>query len=179
MQTLRTPSDAKLRRYSGFLAQASLLLAVLIPGSVLFAWIDMPDEMVRRAGLPPGTQSALWQLAFGALIALSPACLLSAALHAARRCFLLFHRGVYLTVEVVCALRAFGGRVAMASLASVIVPPLLSLLLSIGNPPGSRALTFALSSSTLLGLLVGGTLWALAAVMARAVAMADEHAQFV
>lgn len=179
MQNLRAPSDVTLRRYSGFLAYASLLLAVLIPGGVLFAWIDMPEEMVRRAGLPPDTQSAVWQLTSGALIALIPACLLSTALLAARRCFLLFHRGVYLTAEVVFALRAFGGRVAMASFASIVVPPLLSLLLSIGNPPGSRALTFALSSSTLLGLLVGGTLWALAAVMARAVAMADENAQFV
>ena len=179
MQNLGTPSDAVLRRYSGFLAHASLLLTILIPGALLFAWVDAPDEMVRLAGLPPETQSAVWQLVSGALIALVPACLLSTALLAARRCFLLFHRGTYLTAAVVLALRAFGARVVMASLASVMVPPLLSLLLSIGNPPGSRALVFALNSSMLMGLLVGGTLWALAAVMARAVALADEHAQFV
>ena len=179
MQNLGAPSDATLRRYSGLLAHASLLLAVLMPAGVLFAWIDTPDEMVRLLGLSPEAQMASWQLILGALVALVPAGLLSAALLAARRCFLSFRRGAYLTAAVVFALRAFGGRVAMASFVSVIVPPLLSLLLSVGNPPGSRALTFSLSSSTLLGLLIGGTLWALAAVMARAVDLADEHAQFV
>ena len=179
MRPLSVPSDVELRRYSGLLAHASLLLAILLPSGVLFVWVDAPEEMVRRSGLPPETHLAVWQLVLGAFVTLIPVGLLSAALLSARRCFLLFRSGTYLVAAVVFALRAFGGRVGMASCASVLAPPVLSLLLSVGSPPGSRALTFSLSSSTLLGLLVGGTLWALAAVRARAVALAEENAQFV
>jgi hypothetical protein len=174
-----TADDARLRRLSAVLSAASLLLAVLLPLATFWFWFAQPEEVIRRAGLPPSTEPALWQMGLGVVVALLPVLLLSTALLAARRCFRLFRVGAYLTREVVGALRSFGARVAAASLGAILVPPLLSLLLSIGNPPGSRALTFQLSSDTLVGLLVGGTLWALAAVMARAVALADEHAQIV
>jgi len=46
-------------------------------------------------------------------------------------------------------------------------------------PAGPRALSLSLGSNELLTLLFAGMVWQIAAVMARAVALAEENAQFV
>lgn len=173
-------ADEELRVLSAWLAGAAIGLAMLLPLAAVWAWFSAePSALAAEAGLPAGFSLSTGLWIAGGVLALVPVGLLSAALLAASRCFALFRRGVYLTGTNVDALSAFGARIALAGVAGMIVPTLLSLLLSAGAPPGSRALVVSLDSTALLGLIFGGMLWAIAGVMARAVAIADDHAQIV
>jgi hypothetical protein len=113
-----------------------------------------------------------------AILAL-PVVLVSAALLAARRCCRCFAAGAYLTAPVVVALKVFARRLVLAALAGVAAPTLAILLLTAGAPAGQRVLSITIDSQAVLGLLIGGTLWAIAAVMARAVSLAEDHAAIV
>jgi len=52
-------------------------------------------------------------------------------------------------------------------------------VLTLGAPAGQRALAMGLGSNELLTLLFAGMVWQISAVMAKAVALAEENAQFV
>jgi hypothetical protein len=56
---------------------------------------------------------------------------------------------------------------------------LVIVVLTLGAPAGQRALSLGLGSNELLTLLFAGMVWQIAAVMTRAVALAEENAQFV
>lgn len=176
----RPAHDRRLKRLSAWLEGASLLFAVLLPLNVIYVWVTTDTgTLVANAGLPALTQPADWQLVAGGALAVIPALLFAAALLAARRCFALFRRGVYFTQDNVATLRAFGGRIVLSGAFGMILPTLLALLLSYGNPPGSRIFLLELGSTPVMAMLLGATLWAIAVVMSRAVALAEDHAQFV
>lgn len=174
------PADRSLRRLSACLEAGSLALAVLLPLGAAWAWFSAaPATLIADAGLPPGAVLAGWQGLAGGLLSLVPVLLLAAGLLAARRCFRLFRQGAWFTGGAVAALRDFGGRVVLAGGAGLLLPTVLGLLLSIGNAPGQRALVIAISSGPVLAILLGGAVWAMALVMLRAVAIAEDHAQIV
>lgn len=173
-------SEPGLRRLSEWLAWTSLALAAVIPGAVAAVWfLDGPGAIMARANLPLPATLQPWQWLLGGALALIPPVLLAAALLAATRCFRLFRDGVYFSADIARALRSFASRVVISGLAGLLVPPLLSVVMTWSNPPGSRALALQIGSTPMLALFFGGVLWAIAAVMARAAALADEHAQIV
>jgi hypothetical protein len=53
------------------------------------------------------------------------------------------------------------------------------VVLTAGAPVGQRALALGFGSNELLTLLFAGMVWQIAAIMAKAVALAEENAQFV
>jgi hypothetical protein len=55
----------------------------------------------------------------------------------------------------------------------------LSAALSLGNPPGQRAIMIAFSINDYLALITGGVLFAAASVMREAARLADENRSFV
>ena len=100
------------------------------------------------------------------------------ALHGAGLCFAQFARGLHFTVAAVQALRRFARGVFAAALAGAVVPTAVVLLLTTGGPHPA-ALAISLGSQHLFMLLFAGVLWQIAAVLARAVTLAEENAQFV
>jgi hypothetical protein len=61
----------------------------------------------------------------------------------------------------------------------VVSSTLITVVLTAGAPAGQRALSLGFGSNELLTLLFAGMVWQIAAVMAKAVALAEENAQFV
>lgn len=174
------PTDAALHRACRRLARACLVLAVAIPAAAAAGlWLADPATLMHRAGLSSDLPVApvQWALA-GGLGLLSPLVLATALLQA-RRCFRHFAGGSPFTQDAVRAFRRFAAWIAAACAVGLITPTLLSLVLSLGAAPGARSLVIRLDSHVLLGLLVAGLVWAFAAVLARATALADDHAQIV
>lgn len=167
--------DGGLRRASRLMGWACAGLALLLPIAVILAWILAPTpELLARAGLAATIPVAPWQLWLGGGIATLPAALLSA-----RRVFRAFAAGAYLTRRAVGPLRGFGGWLIGAGLTGLAAPTALSLTLSAQAGPGERALTVVAGSTPVLGLVFGGIVWLIAAVLGRAVAIAEDHAQIV
>lgn len=174
--------DVGLRRVSRFLAMFCLFLAVLFPVAMVWSWFTAePSARVADLALPGLTAeyAGVWQVGICGLLTAVPALIGATALLAARRCFLAFGRGAYLTMPAVLALRAFGSRVTAAALACLVVPTVVGLVMTLNNPAGQRILLVGVDEQVLLGLLFGGTLWVMAAVMARAVSIAEDNAQIV
>lgn len=181
MPGLDSLDDRRLRRLSRILAAASLLLAVGLPLAVIWLWwAEDPVLLLSRlAGVESGARPGGWQVLGATVVNLIPTLVLSAALVAAGRCFRCFAEGSYLSHPAASALRHFGQRVAIAAGLGLILPTALGLLLTLDAAPGERLLILSVGSTPLLGLLFGGMVWAIGAVMARAAVLADEHAQIV
>ena len=62
---------------------------------------------------------------------------------------------------------------------SPIIGGLLSVVLTMGNPPGERALVLSFSSNELALLFLGGCLLVISWVMAESSRLADDNAQIV
>lgn len=183
MRSLRPAADdTGLRRLSRGLAVFCLFLAVLLPTAVGWHWFSADlASTVAEAGLPGVTvdHAAAWQVGLAGAFAVVPAVLVAVALLAARRCFLAFGRGAYLTTPAVVALRAYGTWVTVAAVAGLVMPTVIGLVMTLNNPEGLRVLMIGINGQVLIGLLFGGTLWVIAAVMARAVSIAEDNAQIV
>jgi hypothetical protein len=119
----------------------------------------------------------IW-LAAVAVLAMIPALLMAGALVRASRCLRAFARGEHFTLAAVKELRGFAALVFAAGVVGALVPTLSVLLLS-ALGPGPRSLVLSFGSQQLFLLLFSGVTWQIASVLARAVALAEEHAQIV
>jgi len=79
----------------------------------------------------------------------------------------------------VADLRGFAGHAFASTLAAMVAAPVIGMLITLGRPAGQLTLSIGIESAQVLGLLISGTVWVMAHVMARAVALADENAAFV
>lgn len=121
----------------------------------------------------------LWQTAAAFSIGMVPVCGMSYGLLRARQCFLGFVRGETFSLGTVLHLRGFAAGLLVSSMAGLVAPTLMSVLLTWGAPEGHRSLAVALGAQHLLMLLFAGILWQIAHAMTRAVEIADENAQIV
>ena len=175
--------NQRVQRFSALLAWACLAAAIALPFGVLAYWLLADSTELAALGhlRAEAVQGYLlaWQRLAGALVTLAPAGLASLGLWHAHRCFRGFSRGEVFTAGAVRRLRSFAGCMGGSALAAIVAGPVLSVLLTWGNPPGMRQLTLGIGSDHLFTLLFAGMVWLMAAVIGQGKALADENASFV
>jgi Protein of unknown function (DUF2975) len=168
------------------LAWFCLLLAAMLPlVSLVYISSHWPLALVaalgdaalpnRDAVLSAATSS---QLLLAGVVGMAPVALMSYAMTIAYRCFSGFARGEYFTRTAVRHLRGFARAMFGAAVACLIVPPLVGLIITVGGP-GQASLVVSLGSQHLVLLVFAAVVWQMASIMAKAVALAEENAQFV
>ena len=184
--TAATLSGPEVQRLNSAFAWACALLAVAMPLAVLYQLVTTPTEgLLLRAGVNlPAVQLAmldveLWQRTAAVLLGMLPVCCASYGLVCAMRCFSGFSQAEYFSLRTVRYLRGFAAGVFASVVAGFIASMLISVLLTAGAPAGQKSLALGLGSNELITLLFAGMVWQIAAVMAKAVALAEENAQFV
>jgi hypothetical protein len=100
-------------------------------------------------------------------------------LFAARRMFAEFAGGEVFTERAARHLRTFAATVLAQAPLGPLTAAAFSAALSLGNPPGQRAITIGFSSNDYFALIVGGVLFAAATVIHEAARLADENKSFV
>src|SRR5258707_1341258 len=100
-------------------------------------------------------------------------------LFAARRMFGEFARGEVFTERAARHLQTFAATVLAQAPLGPLTAAGFSAALSLGNPPGQRAITIAFSINDYFALIVGGVLFAAATVMREAAHLADENKGFL
>lgn len=177
------PEPARLRRFSAWMAWASGALALCLPVLVLLSWALMsPTNLAIRANLPPGAvfgELALWQRALGAALTEVAALCMALGLWRARDCFKGFALGQLFTEQAVFGLRRFSVWMLRSALAALLGAPVLSVLLTFGNPPGTRMLAVGVGTDQLLLLFFAAVVWLMAAVIGQGRALAEENAAFL
>ena len=145
-------------------------------------WMVSSDETIHLDARLPGIAiyPIGWdiRLASLAISALPLACLIWGLLRV-RRCFEAFAEGRFFTLDNVHGLRDL----AIAVFASTLLKPFagaaLSILLSWRTYATGKSLVVALGSDALLALLFAGLIAVIAWLIAEAIALADENAQFI
>ena len=176
-------NDGRIQRVSRWLALLCLVPIVSLPIIPLAYWgLETPDRLAEPAQLAVGAIQApieIWQRVIGATLSLLPVGMLVAGLLQARRCFLLFAAGQIFVSETTRCLRRFAGWVAASVAAGILTSSILSVLLTINNPPGMRQLAVGVGSNELFTLSFAAMVWLMAAVIAHGQALAEENASFV
>ncbi len=140
--------------------------------SALAAAASSLSVPVRMADLAP------WRLMVSGALAMLPVLAMGAALWRASLCLSAYARGNYFSLAAVRDLRGFSALMFVAGVASTAVPTLIVLLLTLGGP-GRASLALGISSQHVFLLLFAGVTWRIAAVLAKGVALAEDHAQIV
>ena len=169
------------------LAWACLALAFILPVAAFYGlWAASPESLLAQAGvhLPQmaGEQTspiALWQRVVAVVVGMLPVAGMAYGLLRAWRCFAGFARGAVFSLGTVQHLRGFASGLLGSSVAGLLAPTLLSVLLTWDAPAGQRSLVVALGGQHLLMLLFAGIVWQIAHAMARASEIADDNAQIV
>jgi hypothetical protein len=173
----------RIQRLSVFLAWACLMAGIALPFAVLAYWLLAgANELALLGHLRADAIHGplhVWQRLAGAMCTLVPAGLASLGLWHAHRCFRGFIKGEVFTAGAVLRLRRFAACMGGSALAAIIAGPVLSVLLTWGNPAGARQLALGIGSDHLLTLLFAGMVWVMAAVIGQGQALAEENASFV
>jgi hypothetical protein len=182
IQSRLTPANSD-RLLCGLLAWLAIALALLLPLSVAAMLIAYPSKVLAAAQLPTlrSFDPSLVPIATRMLviaIAMTPVLAMSRALWIASRCLRDFAAGNYFIRANVLRMRDFARWMLIAVVLGMLVTPALSLILGRGEG-GIGAVQVSLSSSQLLLLVFAGFVWQIARVFAKAVALAEENAQFV
>jgi hypothetical protein len=168
-------------RIASIVSVVCLLFAIALPISTLYAAIFDPELVIRGLDLhdpPNAAQLNVLQRIGLAVLEMIPPIFQAYGLLCARRCFQSFAHGEYFTLEIVKGLRGFAAGVFFAIIAGMLTTPILTVLLTMTSAH-ELTLTARFSSEELLRLVFAGILWQIAAVMMRAVKIAEEHSQFV
>jgi len=179
-------SDPRLHRVVRLgraLSVATLVIVVLLVASGLGIWLSpalVERVVVPRVGLA-GHAVMLdgASLSAGLVISAVPLAILAYGLLQVRQIFRDFGRGEIISPLLAQRLERFGAAVALQGLISPLVGAMLSIALTLGNPPGSRAIALSLSSHDLVGVIVGLLVIGIGAVMREAARIAEENAGFV
>ena len=168
---------------SRLMAALCVLLAITLPlATGVYLVKDWPAPLVAGAsGMGVVLQLSVqagWRLFAAGVLSMLPVLAMAVALWRASRCLRAFARAEHFSLTAVRELQGFAALMLVAGVASAVVPTLIILLLTTGGP-GQASLTLAVSSQHLLLLLFAGLTWKIASVLAKAVALAEEHAQIV
>lgn len=181
-----TLSGPDVQRLNSAFAWACALLAVALPLAALYHLTSISTQaLLLRAGVTMSVLQAqmldvsLMQRGIAVVLGLVPVCCASYGLVCAMRCFSGFSQGEYLSLRTVRYLRGFAAGIFASVVTGFFAAMAASVVLTLGAPAGQRALAIGLGSNELLTLLFAGMVWQIAAVMAKAVALAEENAQFV
>lgn len=176
-------SAARLRRLCTFvrvLVVLGALVALTVPG-----WLWSSPDWVRAqaqrlpemAGKPMTLDArALWLFALVHVPSLLVDLFLLWQLW---RLFGEYGRGDVFSRRALGHLRRFSMGVLVSGALAPVTQTAAALAVTLGNPPGQRQLIIALSSDDYTRLLVGAVLVAITSVMAQAVRVAEENAEFV
>ena len=175
------------RIVSSVLSGLCLVLALALPALVLYYLIASPAHVLgERLGSPASIspdslplQLATWQRVAVVVVGTLPVLCMAFGLSRARRCFQSFSRHEYFTFGVVRGLRGLASGAFLSGVSGLLAAPLLSGLLALSASQTHRSITLSLDSTNLLTILFAGLVWQISAVMARAVALAEENSQFV
>jgi hypothetical protein len=182
MPNLTVPFDrlARLSNVMAWVTTVGIVLIVVLTTAAFFIPEWTRNLLLAKLG-QPGASLPITPLtrALAAAVVAVPVGVMLYGLFAVRALFREFAEGRVFTVQAARHLQTFGASVLAQALLGPLTATALSLAMSLGNPPGQRAITVALSINDYFALVVGGALFAVATMMREAARLADENASFV
>jgi hypothetical protein len=173
----------RIRRISRLMVWACLGLVTLLPIALVVYWASATAaDLAVQGNLPAGAIQGpllLWQRVAAAAVTGVPLALLLLGVWQAKRCFAQFAQGHVFTAQATGYLRSMAGWVAAAALAAIVAGTVVSVLLTLNNPPGMRSLAVGVSSNHVFTLFFAALVWLMADVIGQGQALAEENERFI
>lgn len=175
--------SGRLRLLCVWMAYASAALALGLMTTAIVVWFH-PDFALaaarESANQHDGPIALTWpaRLVSG-LVSCAHLGLLCWALWAAKGLFQNFADGHVFTIRTGQDLRLIGGLIAAYAVLTPLKGSLVTIAITMGNPPGHRQLAIGLSSNELILGVLGALILVLGHVMAEAARIADDNRQIV
>lgn len=173
----------RIQRVSRIMVRICLAMIVIMPFALVIYWATASaPELAAQGNLQASVIRAplqVWQRVAAALVSGLPLACLLIGVWQAKRCFEQFVKGDVFTVYAVVCLRRFAGWVAAAALAAILAGMVISVLLTLNNPSGTRQLAVGISSNQVFTLFFAALVWLMADVIGQGQSLADENKQFV
>ena len=151
---------ARIRRVSRAMTHLCTASLVAIPVTLALVWANFDLFLAPQlanlpiaADGPPG-----WSLVVGYLVSLTAALAIMYGLWRLRRLFALYATGQIFTLENASCLRGFAWALVVTGAVKPVAGTVLSVVLTIGNPPGQRALAISFGSNEISVIFLGGVL---------------------
>jgi hypothetical protein len=120
-----------------------------------------------------------WQRILAGMLTEIPLVMFVTGLWQVRRCFMQFSIGRFFSSTVVLGLSRFAGWTMASVIASVVTASLVSVVITIQNPAGSRMFTLSFGSDQIVLLFFAGMVWIMASIVHQGQELAKENASFV
>jgi hypothetical protein len=180
--------ETSLQRLSRWLNIACLLLMMFLPlGSVLIwlQWESWGHALAGRVGLGgldatqiPRTLSTL-QTTLGITVSAVPVGIMVYGLARLRRLFKAFAVGAIFTTENARAIRIFAWCVAAIQIVKFFINGIESMIITMNNAPGQKALVLQLNSDHVMWLFVGLVFVVIAHALEEGHRLADDSASII
>jgi len=172
----------KIQRVSALMHALCVLILIFFPLFLLWFFMDLErfNGTLEYLGntLRPETIALPYRI-LGFIISMVPVALLMWGLFHLMALFELFRKAVFFSEANARLLHKFAMMLFFSTLASPIARALVSVAVTINNPPGQRAVVVNIESGDLNSLFVATVFLAVAWVMREAHALAQENAEFV
>lgn len=181
------PTPKGLERIQRFSSILHTLLTLLLPGLPLLlalGWALVPDANVGASfgifmGVGEGEELTLLDRFAGFIASLVPLSLILYGVWNLRALFGLYARGEILGTENASRLRALAMTLILWLPAQFVGDAVVSLALSIDNPPGERFIALNLSSHDFAITMIGAIALVISWVMVEAARAADDSASII
>jgi hypothetical protein len=174
---------SRIRRISRLMQRICTAAIVLIPLTVAGMWATFEywGPTHPELGSIPEVPETLTLTArlLAAAIGLLQASIAVFAVWRLRQLFALYAEGAIFTAENTRCLRHFAAAVCVFAVAKPITGALLSVALTMNNPPGHRQLAISFGSAELTTLFIGFVFLVIAWIMDEARSLAEEQAEIV
>jgi len=144
------------------------LLFYFVPVSYGLAWFfaaKLPPEWLHQNRFAiSGTITPLMSI-LGFLVSMFKASIVMLGIRTLQQLFKLYEKGVFFSEETVHCFKQLSRYLLLWVPVTVITEPLLSLVLTMNNPEGQRAVVLSFESADLTALIVGGVLSVIARIM--------------
>ncbi len=174
---------SKIRRVSRWMVIACNVILILLPACILWIWIDFDrfaPLLVRTQGLPLQPENiGPINLILGFIVSMVSASVILYGVVRLRRLFLRFQQGDLFNEPNAQHLLVFAKMLFISVLVSPVAGALLSILLTMNNPPGQRAITLSIGSNEIAVLFLSGIFIAVAWIMREGYRLAAENKEFV
>ncbi len=145
----------------------------LIDPELAAIWLHEALDLSRAVTLTPATALAL------ATIAALIAGLVLYGLQTGWQLFDRLERADPFSTDVALLLRRAGMIALTGAIAGLALPPVATLLATLANPPGARAISIAIGSNQLMLFLLAGFLFVMGHVMVLATTINEDYERFV
>jgi len=176
----------RLSAISSLLGWICLALMAFLPASVIACWLyfdvfgpGIADRLgIARTYTIPDQLTSL-QIALGIGVMMVPVAIMMFGLWNLRQLFSGFGAGRIFTIENTRALRIFAWSAMAVIVVQFFTDGLLTVVLTLNNPPGQRVLALSLSTEQLVALFVGAVFVVIARVLEEGRKLADDNASIL